>query len=231
MATAYKIIRGQIKRILWEHPSTPFKMFILEVADKDNLCRGEFPTAIPGMVVSLEGSLKKRQNADSDITHEFSFKDYSVDSVDNATVARSMLVDMPGIGEKTADLIVDTFGDRAYEVISTSQHELLAVKGIGEKTVNIIKTYMQKLDRVPRYLPSTRSNNRTNCTRCSIIWTRKNLEQSARSLTCLSITCRDRRQTLDKAMTKEFGVFKLDNYRLRAYVLSTFYSALRPRSN
>ncbi|HRV02171.1 MAG TPA: AAA family ATPase [Mesotoga sp.] len=233
MATAYKIIRGQIKRILWEHPSTGFKMFILEVADKDILCRGEFPTAIPGMVVSLEGSLKKRQNADSDITHEFSFKDYSVDSVDNATVARSMLVDMPGIGEKTADLIVDTFGDRAYEVISTGQEELLAVKGIGEKTVNIIKTYMQKLDRVHKILAEVHgATNRTE-----LYTLLKHLDEEEISNICeipyllVDYMPEIDVKALDKAMTKEFGVFKLDYYRLRAYVLSTFYSALRPRSN
>lgn len=230
MAT-YKIIRGRIKRILWEHPSTGFKMFILDIDGKDVLCKGEFPTAIAGMEVSLEGALKKRQNADSDVTHEFSFRDYSVDSIDNVAVAKSLLTDIPGIGEKTAKLIVDTFGDSTYEVISTSPEELLKVNGIGEKTVNTIKSYMYRLDRVHKILAEVHgATNRTEL--YSLL---KHLDEEEISNICeipyllVDYMPEINIKTLDKAMTKEFGVFRLDHYRLRAYVLNTFYSALRPR--
>lgn len=73
---------------------------------------------------------------------QFSFETYEEVVPTGQEAIREFLAarNIRGIGPKTAGLITDMFGDETLEVIKTNPEKLLCVKGIGESTLEKIKT-------------------------------------------------------------------------------------------
>lgn len=131
-------IKGSISRIIYNNDSNGYTVAILDTEDGGIRVAGAFNEPQIGTTYALEGNFTIHPK----YGEQFSFTSFSEILPEGAEAIRHFLATgaIKGIGPKTADLIVDTFGEDSLRVIEETPEKLLDLKGIGKTTLDKITT-------------------------------------------------------------------------------------------
>jgi len=131
-----KIITGQITDVKYHNDANGFTVAILETEDDVITITGNLAYVNPGIVFELEGKYKTHPKYGEQFTF-FSFKEITpkgISSIEKFLASGAI----KGIGPKTANLLIDEFGENVLDIIENEYAELTKVKGIGPKTAEKI---------------------------------------------------------------------------------------------
>lgn len=124
-------IEGKIISVVYENPDNGYSVVRIRASKGEITAVGVLPMAAPGELVTLSGCWTRHGSYGEQLR------------IDNAQ--RTMpqkpqeILDflsagtIPGIGEKTAALLVAAFGEETFDIIERSPHRLLEIKGITQK--------------------------------------------------------------------------------------------------
>lgn len=137
------MITGKITKIISQFENNWGIYQISTPAGEDIKTVGVIPDATIGCVVTLEGEYQNNNYGEQ-------YKISSVLSVEEDCFAgiRRFLIDgyITGIGEKKANLLIQTFGEESLDLFETEegQKKLATLKGFSEKTIKkMVKSYEQ----------------------------------------------------------------------------------------
>src|SRR5581483_2607621 len=124
-------LEGTIERITFENAATGFRVLKVRTADGIVPVVGTFPSVPVGARVRIRGKLELDRKHGSQLHAE------SVTEIAHAT-AHGLVKYLgsgaiKGIGPKTAQRIVDTFGLETMKVLDETPERLLEVSGLGKK--------------------------------------------------------------------------------------------------
>ena len=130
---------GQVERITFRNEENGFTVLKLRSEDRElHSALGSMPSAREGENLRLSG--------DFDLSEKFGrqFKVSRYESVRPTTIEgiRALLSSgfVDGIGPHIADLIVNEFGAKTFEILDNEPDKLLSVKGVGKRKLPQIKS-------------------------------------------------------------------------------------------
>lgn len=142
-APVCEAIDGVVERITYRNEDTSFTVFHVRVSGKRDLVPVVGQTMVEvGENVSLKGSWEQ-----SKFGLQFKAKEIVATKPVSSAGIRKYLGSgaIPGIGPKTADLIVGHFGDETLVVLDTCPERLSEIRGIGAvKAERIIKAWNEQ---------------------------------------------------------------------------------------
>ena len=125
-------LRGEIRRVVFENEDTQFA--VLKVVDDSGLehaATGPMAGLAAGQYLEMEGYWERHP----EFGRQFRAESYQIRLPNTADGIKRFLSGgaIPGIGKKTASLIVDYFGDQTLVVLDNFAKRLEEVPGIGKK--------------------------------------------------------------------------------------------------
>lgn len=140
-------LRGEIRRTVFENKETNFA--VLKIADDSGIehtAVGSLSGLISGQYLEMEGYWERH----SDFGRQFKVDSYQIKLPSSAEGIKRFLSSgaIPGIGKKTAGLIVDHFGDQTLNILDNYSKRLEEVPGIGKKkAASVIKGWRESATR------------------------------------------------------------------------------------
>ena len=132
------VIEGLVERITFERPDTGFRVIKLAVTGREERVAvvGVFPPVAVGAVLRVRGQIER------DLRHGEQLRAASVTELAPTTLrgiekylGSGMI---HGVGQKSAERIVATFGMDTLKVLDEESHRLVAVPGLGQKRAESI---------------------------------------------------------------------------------------------
>ena len=124
-------ITGEVHRVRYENARSGFAVLVLQSADGNKIVAcGALAGNAPGRTLELEGRFEQHAEFGRE------FKVERCREVLPSTpegIARFLCGSVPGVGPKTADLIVRYFGSDTLDVLDRAPRRLLEVPGIGRR--------------------------------------------------------------------------------------------------
>jgi exodeoxyribonuclease V alpha subunit len=136
-----EVVEGEVDGIRYRDPNSGFSVVRAKIEGGDEVLVGE-------LAVSVEKGARfiARGRWAQDRKHGRQFKFDSLElrapTGEEQVVAR--LKTYPGVGERTAERIVEQFGARTWEVMDRSIDDLLHIPGVGRKALAKIRAHHQK---------------------------------------------------------------------------------------
>ena len=130
-------INGKIARIIFHSGSDGYTVAVLDTEDGAVRIAGNINDPGEGQSYSFEGHFTVHVK----YGEQFAFSSYQEEIPEGADAILEFLSagNIRGIGPKTAALIVEAFGDETMNIIDRDPERLLAIKGIGKKSLERIK--------------------------------------------------------------------------------------------
>ena len=127
---------GRITRVIFNNPANGYTVAVFRTDDGPITLTGCFHTIAPESTYEVEGDFVMHKT----YGEQFSVRSYREVLPDDLDGIRTYLASgtIKGVGPKTADLIVDAFGDRSLEIIEQEPARLLEIRGIGVKSMKQI---------------------------------------------------------------------------------------------
>ena len=130
-------LRGEIRRVVFENEDTQFA--VLKVVDDSGLehaATGPMAGLAAGQYLEMEGYWERHP----EFGRQFRAESYQIRLPNTADGIKRFLSGgaIPGIGKKTASLIVDYFGDQTLVVLDNFAKRLEEVPGIGKKKAEAV---------------------------------------------------------------------------------------------
>lgn len=129
-------IHGSVEQIIFHNEQNGYT--VAEIACEDDLVvvTGIFDSLTEGEYLALQGSWKTHpQYGEQFDVHAYMPSRPSEPDAIELYLASGII---PGIGPKTASLIVNRFGSEAFDILDNKPEELRCIPGIGEKTLKKI---------------------------------------------------------------------------------------------
>ena len=124
-------ITGEVHRVRYENPESGFAVLVLDAPDGTRFAAcGDLAGHAPGKHLELEGSFEEHAEFGRQL------RVTSCREVLPATrdgVARFLCGSVPGVGPKTAELIVNYFGADTIRILDKSPRRVIEVPGIGRR--------------------------------------------------------------------------------------------------
>ncbi len=128
-------IRGKVRKIIFENPNTGYA--VLEL-DNGIVVTGPFEGQVQvGLPILVIGEWHHHPQFGPQI--QMSYFEVPADRSDPEALATFLAWSLRGIGKQKARLIVQFFGDRTLDVLDEHPEEILAVPGIGPKTLQRVQ--------------------------------------------------------------------------------------------
>lgn len=130
-------ISGKVERIIFHSEANGYTVAVVDTEDGALRVAGNMMEPGEGASYTFEGHFVVHPK----YGEQFSFNSYEEDVPEGEDAILEFLSagNIRGIGPKTAELIVDAFGDASLEVIDKTPERLLSIKGIGKLTLEKIK--------------------------------------------------------------------------------------------
>jgi exodeoxyribonuclease V alpha subunit len=134
----HSVIRGEVLHFIYENQEGTYSVIRLkdESDDREKIVVGPISGIGPGQCIEVTGRWEKHPG------YGRQFKATGFRPVMPTTTDGLIRFlgsgSIPGIGEKTARLIVDTFGKKTLEVFAESPGRIMEVPGIGKKKGTLI---------------------------------------------------------------------------------------------
>lgn len=134
-------LEGKVSHIIYRNEQNGYTVFILNTEDDRFTAVGETEDINEGDKVELDGEMSFHKNYGEQIVFKTITKLMPVDGdsiikyIDNAKIK--------GIGEKTAERIVERFGADTVEVIRYEQDKLTQVKGMTAEKITGLHKYIE----------------------------------------------------------------------------------------
>ena len=133
-------VRGEIVKVVFCNPDTDFAILMLQTEDKKEVCvvgSGSLVNVSPGEIIEAQGTWTVHK----DWGRQFKANRFkAVLPTNSAGLIRYLSSgNFPGIGPKTAERIVDTFGAETIHILDNYTTRLSEVPGLGKKKVNEIQ--------------------------------------------------------------------------------------------
>ena len=132
--------KGKIAEIIYTNEENGYSVIVFDAEDRYFTAVGIFPLVAEGEYLIIEGEFKHNKK----YGEQFVVTNAEYSRPDNLIGVFRYLSSglFRGIGEKTAQLIVDHFGMETLEIIDKSPEKLIEVSGIGrKKLMEIIASY------------------------------------------------------------------------------------------
>ncbi len=139
-------ITGEVHHIRYENPDSGFAVLVMTSPEGGRFTAcGVLAGNAPGKTLELTGHYEEH----SDFGREFKVESFrEVLPRTAAGIARFLCGTVPGIGPKTADLIVKHFGDDTLAILDRSPRRLVEVPGIGpRRAADLAAAWKQNGDR------------------------------------------------------------------------------------
>ncbi|MCM8534920.1 MAG: ATP-dependent RecD-like DNA helicase [Lentisphaeraceae bacterium] len=142
-------IRGEILKVVFCNPDTNYAILMLLTEDKKEICvvgSGTLVNVSPGELIEAQGNWTIHK----DWGKQFKASRFkAILPTNNAGLVRYLSSgNFPGIGPKTAERIVDTFGSETIYILDNYTTRLSEVPGLGKKKVGeIAEAWKQVADR------------------------------------------------------------------------------------
>lgn len=137
-----EVKEGKITRVIFNNEANGYTVALFETADEQFTLTGSFHAVNANARYRISGFFKTHKR----YGEQFNVEQYEELVPDDAEGIRAFLSagTIKGIGPKTAALIVETFGKETFDVIEETPEKLLAIRGIGAKTLHgIIESYRE----------------------------------------------------------------------------------------
>ncbi|MDD5824023.1 MAG: ATP-dependent RecD-like DNA helicase [Firmicutes bacterium] len=130
-------IQGTISRVIFHNDGNGYTVAVFDTEDGAIRIAGAMNEPSAGKKFSLEGNFVVHQK----YGEQFSFSSHKEMLPEGREAIREFLASgsIRGIGPKTADLIVETFGDDSLRIMEEDPDSLLQIKGIGPNSLAKIK--------------------------------------------------------------------------------------------
>lgn len=130
------LIEGFVEKIIFHNKENAYTVMDLSTEDGPIVCVGFLPFAEEGKHFALEGEIVYHDS----YGEQFSFEKAEIIVPRNRSSIIKYLSSgiFPHIGEKTAERIVDLYGDETMSLIEDNPDLLLKVKGLGKKKLGDI---------------------------------------------------------------------------------------------
>ena len=124
---------GKLGKIIFNNQENGYTVAIFDTDEGSIRIAGSFNEPKSGTKYRLEGGFTVHKK----YGEQFSFTSYEEVQPEGAEAIYEFLAagNIRGIGPKTAELIVETFGDESLEIIDQSPEKLMQIKGIGATTL------------------------------------------------------------------------------------------------
>lgn len=135
-------LKGSVESIIFRNEENGYTVIYFDADGKLIVAVGIFPIISPGEVLKLKGEYK----FNTKFGEQFAVESVEFVKPEDAESIRKYLASglFRGVGEVTANLIVDKFGTKTLEIIENNPDELTKIRGIGKKTANeIAKCYKE----------------------------------------------------------------------------------------
>ncbi|MBR0374558.1 MAG: ATP-dependent RecD-like DNA helicase [Mogibacterium sp.] len=136
---------GRITKVIFNNPANGYTVAIFKTDDGSITLTGCFHSISAEATYEVEGDFVVHKT----YGEQFSVRSYREVLPDDSEGIRAYLASgaIKGVGPKTADLIVDAFGDQALEIIEKEPVRLLTIKGIGVKSMaQIVESFAATRD-------------------------------------------------------------------------------------
>lgn len=136
---------GKLGKIIFHNEENGYTVAVFDTDEGAIRIAGSFNEPRVGVKYRLDGSFTVHRK----YGEQFSFTDYEEVQPEGAEAIYEFLAagNIRGIGPKTAETIIDTFGEDALRVIEEEPEKLLAIKGIGPNTLaKITESYGESRD-------------------------------------------------------------------------------------
>jgi exodeoxyribonuclease V alpha subunit len=134
-------VEGEIEGVRYRDPHSGFSVLRATIENCEEMMVGELAgTVEKGAKFTARGQWVE----DKKHGRQFKFEtlELRAPTTDEQIIAR--LTTYPGVGERTAERIVQQFGDRTWTVMDTSIDDLLHIPGIGQKAFAKIRAHHQR---------------------------------------------------------------------------------------
>ena len=130
------IKEGKLGKIIFNNQENGYTVAIFDTDEGSIRIAGSFNEPKTGTKYKLDGGFTVHKK----YGEQFSFVSYEEVQPEGAEAIYEFLAagNIRGIGPKTAELIVEAFGDEALDVIDQNPEKLLQIKGIGTTTLSKI---------------------------------------------------------------------------------------------
>lgn len=136
---------GRITRVIFSNESNGYVVAVFETEDEQFTLTGNFHMVNLNSRYRVEGEFRTHKR----YGEQFCVTSYEEMVPEDSDGIRTFLASgsIKGVGPKTADAIVDAFGDRSLDVIENEPGKLLGISGIGTKTLaSIVESYRETRD-------------------------------------------------------------------------------------
>ena len=127
------IKEGKLGKIIFNNEDNGYTVAVFDTEDGAIRIAGSFNAPKIGTRYKLEGNFTIHRR----YGEQFSFSSYEEVLPEGAEAIYEFLAagNIKGIGPKTAELIVDSFGEESLRIIEESPEKLLQIKGVGPTTL------------------------------------------------------------------------------------------------
>jgi len=130
-------VRGVVERIVFRNSANHYTVLRLKTRDKPLLTAvGAFPAIAPGQELELEGEYKDHPQYGRQLVVSSYTEKVPVEVVGIEKYLGSGLI--KGVGPRTAQKIVEHFGQKTIEILDKNPEKLREVPGIGENKAELI---------------------------------------------------------------------------------------------
>ncbi|MGI6108910.1 MAG: ATP-dependent RecD-like DNA helicase [Eubacteriaceae bacterium] len=136
-------LTGTVANIIFRNEDKGYTVGILETDDDAPAFTGYFESIREGDYLTLNGEFVEHPV----YGEQFKVRNYSftVPATEQAVYSYLSSGILPGIGEKTAQALIQTFGTDVLKVIEKEPDKLLKIRGIGRKTLDgIVAAYQEQ---------------------------------------------------------------------------------------
>lgn len=139
-------IKGRLKKIIYRNAENYFSVISLELleGDEEFIATGTIQEIIEGTVLELKGSWVNH----SRFGRQLQISSYQIERPSTLEGVYNFLASgiLPGIGEKIALRITESFGTEALKILSDQPEKFLEIEGIGRKKLQEITNRWNALE-------------------------------------------------------------------------------------
>ncbi len=134
-------LEGKVSHIIYRNEQNGYTVFVLNTEDDRFTAVGETENIHEGDKVEVEGEMSFHKNYGEQIVFKTITK---LMPVDNDSIVKYIEgAKIKGLGEKTAERIVDRFGSETIEKIRYEQDKLMQVKGMTAEKITSLHKYIE----------------------------------------------------------------------------------------
>lgn len=136
-------LTGTVANIIFRNGDNGYTVGVLETDDDAVTFTGSFESIREGDYLTLTGAMVDHPSYGQQF--KMNTWRYEVPATEQAVFSYLSSGILPGIGEKTAALLIERFGTDVLSVIENEPEKLLRIRGIGKKTLEgITKAYAEQ---------------------------------------------------------------------------------------